>query len=136
MVISLFSFLMIRRPPRSTRTDTLFPYTTLFRSGPGAPSSTPPAARPALWTASTSAWLDAAKPTVTPLLDGASPLPGVRIRRPGLSLPSSRMLAANSPWFAPPRGRRAHSEKALHFARRLLPNDRREHIYSPCRTPT
>src|SRR3546814_11826010 len=37
---------MIRRPPRSTRTDTLFPYTTLFRSGrlcelgiarPGAP---------------------------------------------------------------------------------------------------
>src|SRR3546814_7588079 len=33
---------MIRRPPRSTRTDTLFPYTTLFRSlelvdiGPGA----------------------------------------------------------------------------------------------------
>src|SRR3546814_8460603 len=35
-------FLMIRRPPRSTRTDTLFPYTTLFRSpgsnrSPGAP---------------------------------------------------------------------------------------------------
>src|SRR3546814_20323179 len=30
-VILLF-FLMIRRPPRSTRTDTLFPYTTLFRS--------------------------------------------------------------------------------------------------------
>src|SRR3546814_18477121 len=29
---SLFFFLMIRRPPRSTRTDTLFPYTTLFRS--------------------------------------------------------------------------------------------------------
>src|SRR3546814_14245028 len=28
---SLF-FLMMRRPPRSTRTDTLFPYTTLFRS--------------------------------------------------------------------------------------------------------
>src|SRR3546814_13515225 len=30
-VVSFF-FLMIRRPPRSTRTDTLFPYTTLFRS--------------------------------------------------------------------------------------------------------
>src|SRR3546814_19017863 len=29
---SLFFLLMIRRPPRSTRTDTLFPYTTLFRS--------------------------------------------------------------------------------------------------------
>src|SRR3546814_1033770 len=27
---------MIRRPPRSTRTDTLFPYTTLFRSGQAA----------------------------------------------------------------------------------------------------
>src|SRR3546814_20881338 len=30
--IMLFFFLMTRRPPRSTRTDTLFPYTTLFRS--------------------------------------------------------------------------------------------------------
>src|SRR3546814_17025288 len=30
-VVSFF-LLMIRRPPRSTRTDTLFPYTTLFRS--------------------------------------------------------------------------------------------------------
>src|SRR3546814_11375478 len=29
-----FFVLMIRRPPRSTRTDTLFPYTTLFRSFP------------------------------------------------------------------------------------------------------
>src|SRR3546814_4900955 len=43
----LFFLLMIRRPPRSTRTDTLFPYTTLFRSariaslpnGPSSPSS-------------------------------------------------------------------------------------------------
>src|SRR3546814_3233498 len=33
VVVLLFVFfLMIRRPPRSTRTDTLFPYTTLFRS--------------------------------------------------------------------------------------------------------
>src|SRR3546814_8229740 len=30
--IVIIFFLMIRRPPRSTRTDTLFPYTTLFRS--------------------------------------------------------------------------------------------------------
>src|SRR3546814_3791282 len=30
--ICIFFFLMIRRPPISTRTDTLFPYTTLFRS--------------------------------------------------------------------------------------------------------
>src|SRR3546814_12580886 len=33
VVLCLFFFLRIRRPPRSTRTDTLFPYTTLFRSG-------------------------------------------------------------------------------------------------------
>src|SRR3546814_16949237 len=33
--LSIFFFLMIRRPPRSTRTDTLFPYTTLFRSPVG-----------------------------------------------------------------------------------------------------
>src|SRR3546814_11741570 len=32
MLVLLLFFLMIRRPPRSTRTDTLFPYTTLFRS--------------------------------------------------------------------------------------------------------
>src|SRR3546814_15662224 len=32
MAMFVFFFLMIRRPPRSTRTDTLFPYTTLFRS--------------------------------------------------------------------------------------------------------
>src|SRR3546814_12634088 len=31
-IVSVLFFLMIRRPPRSTRTDTLFPYTTLFRS--------------------------------------------------------------------------------------------------------
>src|SRR3546814_18388907 len=32
VLFCLFFFLVIRRPPRSTRTDTLFPYTTLFRS--------------------------------------------------------------------------------------------------------
>src|SRR3546814_8961181 len=32
-MLSVFFFLSIRRPPRSTRTDTLLPYTTLFRSG-------------------------------------------------------------------------------------------------------
>src|SRR3546814_15422877 len=35
IVSFVFFFLMIRRPPRSTRTDTLFPYTTLFRSRRG-----------------------------------------------------------------------------------------------------
>src|SRR3546814_15070554 len=37
VVLLTFFFLMIRRPPRSTRTDTLFPYTTLFRSWRVAP---------------------------------------------------------------------------------------------------
>src|SRR5260370_18237116 len=41
-VISLFFFLMIRRPPRST----LFPYTTLFRSGVSASPSPTPSAPP------------------------------------------------------------------------------------------
>src|SRR3546814_20383109 len=44
---------MIRRPPRSTRTDTLLPYTTLFRSGAasdtvGCPRSPSPTAQPLL----------------------------------------------------------------------------------------
>src|SRR3546814_21080110 len=45
----VFFFLMIRRPPRSTRTDTLFPYTTLFRSGTDA------------WSDAIAPWLDAAR---------------------------------------------------------------------------
>src|SRR3546814_17373404 len=36
---------MIRRPPRSTRTDTLFPYTTLFRSWPETAARVPYRAR-------------------------------------------------------------------------------------------
>src|SRR6056297_1843853 len=40
-------FFMTRRPPRSTRTDTLFPYTTLFRSCPARTASSPgPGGRP------------------------------------------------------------------------------------------
>src|SRR5213079_727232 len=35
LLILVFFFLMIRRPPRSTQQPTLFPYTTLFRSGTG-----------------------------------------------------------------------------------------------------
>src|SRR3546814_21116276 len=42
----LFCFLMIRRPPRSTRTDTLFPYTTLCRAAPRAAGPAAPAAQP------------------------------------------------------------------------------------------
>src|SRR3546814_14515929 len=45
MIISVVVFLRIRRPPRSTRTDTLFPYTTLFRSQLDAADRTPVAQR-------------------------------------------------------------------------------------------
>src|SRR2546422_7606829 len=45
-----FFFLMIRRPPRST----LFPYTTLFRSGPGVPHDSSARAR---WKARFSSWI-------------------------------------------------------------------------------
>src|SRR3546814_7604985 len=49
--MTFFFFLMIRRPPRSTRTDTLFPYTTLFRSvgrlGSGRPTGSRPGRTPA-----------------------------------------------------------------------------------------
>src|SRR3546814_14031787 len=46
MCASFVFFLMIRRPPRSTRTDTLFPYTTLVRSPlPVAAVGRPAAAR-------------------------------------------------------------------------------------------
>src|SRR3546814_6450980 len=41
---------MIRRPPRSTRTDTLFPYTTLFRSHPRRGRQRPPAGRRVIMT--------------------------------------------------------------------------------------
>src|SRR3546814_10470525 len=41
-LLCVFVFLMRRRPPRSTRTDTLFPYTTLFRSPPAVTPTTTP----------------------------------------------------------------------------------------------
>src|SRR3546814_12941675 len=40
-MFSVCFFIMIRRPPRSTRTDTLFPYTTLFRSEGGGATGAP-----------------------------------------------------------------------------------------------
>src|SRR3546814_8774564 len=41
-VVLILVFLMTRRPPRATRTDTLFPYTTLFRSGHWDPAAEQP----------------------------------------------------------------------------------------------
>src|SRR3546814_9185978 len=54
-------FLMIRRPPRSTRTDTLFPYTTLFRSLASPYSRAGTARRLPAWEASwkSGGWLPA-----------------------------------------------------------------------------
>src|SRR3546814_9858862 len=58
-------FLMIRRPPRSTRTDTLFPYTTLFRSTRSSATRRPPRSpsaptgkggRCSTWRLRTAAW--------------------------------------------------------------------------------
>src|SRR3546814_15002604 len=50
-IVLVIFFLMIRRPPRSTRTNTLFPYTTLFRSSGyvdrSAPRTTSPRMLPA-----------------------------------------------------------------------------------------
>src|SRR5881296_4357609 len=47
MFSCILFFLMIRRPPRSTRCCTLFPYTTLFRSLPGSAHRRRPARCPA-----------------------------------------------------------------------------------------
>src|SRR3546814_16174245 len=48
---------MIRRPPRSTRTDTLFPYTTLFRSSQFRPDDPIRRDEMAAWMNSTWRWL-------------------------------------------------------------------------------
>src|SRR3546814_10290648 len=55
---------MIRRPPKSTRTDTLFPYTTLFRSGakPDRPPTSQPQCRTGCTTASRGARLRSRPP--------------------------------------------------------------------------
>src|SRR3546814_3962047 len=56
--MSCFFFLMIRRPPRSTRTDTLFPDTTLFRSAVAAADAAQRAPRPPGRTAPPAPWRD------------------------------------------------------------------------------
>src|SRR3546814_7864594 len=63
---------MLRRPPRSTRTDTLFPYTTLFRSGRGRGTRLAVPDRPGLRPTS-----DRARETLFNWLQPA--LPGARV---------------------------------------------------------
>src|SRR3546814_17043969 len=48
-MVYIFFFLMIRRPPRSTRSDTLVPYTTLFRSPRAREAKEAAALRSELW---------------------------------------------------------------------------------------
>src|SRR3546814_14609341 len=83
MYLDLF-FLMIRLPPRSTRTDTLFPYTTLFRSpaadGDGRQTSPAPCCQSHAAVASTSKLSTAQSRTQTPQR-GCSRLPGDEQRR-------------------------------------------------------
>src|SRR3546814_12217601 len=67
----LFVFLMIRRPPRSTRTDTLFPYTTLIR-----PSCNVPATEATIDTSSASAGVSAGKMPGMQLAIRDLPAPG------------------------------------------------------------
>src|SRR3546814_7130715 len=77
-----FVFLTILRPPGSTRTDTLFPYTTLFRSPPsrcGGPECRPPSCR---------AWQQ---------YGGAHSDPAERRRWPSPCYPGSRTRATWSP---------------------------------------
>src|SRR3546814_8281635 len=61
---------MIRRPPRSTRTDTLFPYTTLFRStgGEGEIMTLSATCQPSIPTAATSASTAIVPPSPTSLV--------------------------------------------------------------------
>src|SRR3546814_18570751 len=70
---------MIRHPPRSTRTDTLFPYTTLFRSAEGDFVFTRPETSQALFEAT------------APSLDAAAVTAAFRDRMEGMSPPLARV---------------------------------------------
>src|SRR3546814_2404102 len=85
---------MVRRPPRATRTDTLFPYTTLFRSDrsrrppalapalPRADSPAPEAARRARPASQAMAWLASASAPAWPLVWDRRQAPARRRTRP------------------------------------------------------
>src|SRR3546814_19816277 len=71
---------MIRRPPRSTRTDTLFPYTTLFRSVPARVWHLPPRARASTGLASAAPRARPPPPPARAALAAAGPAPAHRAR--------------------------------------------------------
>src|SRR3546814_9104953 len=96
---------MIRRPPRSTRTDTLFPYTTLFRSGRYRGHLAGDAGRPER------ALADAGPP-------GRA---GIPTRRPGAAGRRSAPVALVPPAAAPQRRRDRPRPDHLAGRRRLEP---------------
>src|SRR3546814_7463215 len=92
-LLSLFFFLMKRRPPRSTRTDTLFPYTTLFRSGSRVLLRGPNTATLiACWLGAIRAGCVAV--TTVPLLRGPDLAPIVTRASPLLALIDARTVTA------------------------------------------
>src|SRR3546814_3583114 len=95
---------MIRRPPRSTRTDTLFPYTTLFRS-PAVEERCRPGLRQV--------------PRAVDVSDPRPPRPGDRVRRPGAGngcWPEIPQLAGNP---AVPQGRSEEHTSELQSLMRI-----------------
>src|SRR3546814_15085488 len=82
---------MIRRPPRSTRTATLFPYTTLFRSAQrhpvvvGRPRRRQPRAAPPA-----AVLVDAGQPGAQPQPGGLTALPLGALRRPRTHPPQAK----------------------------------------------
>src|SRR3546814_19703309 len=106
--VSFLFFLMLRRPPRSTRTDTLFPYTTLFRS------TIQPA--PPLRGTRAAAWshVHGTVPNLVSALGSRVAADHDRIhfraqRRPAISLALLRGSRSSADATAPPRARCAAS---------------------------
>src|SRR3546814_5436513 len=88
--VLFFFFLMIRLPPRSTRTDTLFPYTTLFRSTLSSTASTPTSAVKPEMAALTvplkaAGWTPMPSALFTPIVPLGRPEDSRRTERPDVS---------------------------------------------------
>src|SRR3546814_2927699 len=114
-------FLMIRRPPRSTRTDTLFPYTTLFRAlRPGHPRRrlAPVAAQ----RAAAELRADRLQPLVPDASRAALPAPRGRIPHPR-HLRDQRTVVMNSaPQQGTPAAARARNSTAVWRAADTAPH--------------
>src|SRR3546814_7836109 len=115
VAVVVFVFLMIRRPPRSTRTDTLFPYTTLFRS----PRRLPRRLHPAHGSAARRRHRLAGRPAVRHLRHPAAAAVALSRRLPRQPL----LLGAHQPRLAQPAradhpARRARRQAAARGARR------------------